>query len=81
MSWDKIPKDPHDIIPAGFYSQRNKYTVVSFSAPAGKEPKWLMVRIKYDKDKQEYSTTMKYLSVLYDYFNSIDLTTFVNRHI
>lgn len=75
-------QDPHGIVPTGYHSSRNHYTVRGFCAPAGKEPKWLMVYIKYDGDRcAGHSTTLKYLSVLYDYFNSLDHTTFVERHI
>ncbi len=74
-----LHEDPHDVIPVGVQI-RNEYTVVFFTAHTGGKLRNMMVGVKYEGSPAEavYSTTLRYLSVLRDYFMQISHDEFVD---
>ena len=56
--------DPHEIVPLGFKSTRNRYEVIGFCTPAGDSLINTMVQIKYFNSGR---TTRCYLHVLQDF--------------
>ena len=56
--------DPHQLVPVGFRSKKNRYTVTGFCSPAGKEVVHMMVNICYDNGDK---TTIRYVHMLRDF--------------
>ena len=68
--------DPHCLIPTGFRSKKNKYTVTGFCSPSGTEVIHLMVNIRYDDGSE---TTKRYVYTMRDYVIETSHEDFVQR--
>jgi hypothetical protein len=68
--------DPHKVVPNGFRSKTNKYTVTGFCSPAGKEVIQLMANIRYDNGSE---TTRRYVHTLRDFIVETSHADYVNH--